>query len=90
MNTNLLRTLFIDNPERSSQVFQFLQTLPQYTQARRKYLQAARQVEAQLGFAQFCRLEALFNEYRAIENNACYLFGLSLRRDVLQALGPAL
>ena len=90
MDTKILRSLFLDTPELPYEIYRFCNSLPEYVQARQAYLQAADEVEQLLGSHRYCRYEALLNQYISMSEHAIYLFGLQLRRDVLQALGASL
>ena len=88
--SSLLKMIFLDNPELPHEIYRFCNCLPEYMQARQAYLQAADEVEQLLGSHRYCRYEALLNQYISMSEHAFYLFGLQLRRDVLQALGASL
>ena len=84
MGTDILYTLFEDNPELPEHLFRFCQTIPACTQAEEELERLSLQVEQQLDGALYEEFtSALFN-YVAQENRACYLFGLGLCRQVLE------
>ena len=84
--SSLLKMIFLDNPELPHEIYRFCNCLPEYMQARQAYLQAAGKVEQLLGPKHYCRYEALLNQYIGMSERAYYLFGLQLRRDLLEAL----
>ena len=87
MDDKILRSLFLDAPELPHEIYRFCHSLTEYVQARQDYLRAADEVERLLGPHRYCRYEDLLNQYISISEHAFYLFGLQLRRDLLQALG---
>ena len=87
MDDKILRSLFLDAPKLPHEIYRFCHSLPEYVQARQDYLRAADEVEQLLGPHRYCRYEDLLNQYISISEHAFYLFGLKLRRDLLQALG---
>ncbi len=88
MNPTILQTLFLDNPELSSRVQRFCETLPEYAQAEQDLRSATQELEQTLGYEAYCRLEDTAIQYLGVIEKACYLFGLGIRREVLQAIQP--
>jgi len=86
MNHTILQTLFLDNPELSSRVQRFCETLPEYAQAERDLRSAAEELERALGYEEYCRLEDTAIQYFGLLEKAYYLFGLGIKREVLQAI----
>ena len=86
MNQTILQTLFLDNPEIPGEIAQFCDQIPEYAQAERKYDQAIQELTELIGFDRFSRFEDVLNWHFSLENRAYYLFGLGLRRDILESL----
>lgn len=87
MDTSLLYTLFLENPYLPEAIHRFCQTLPEYGQAQADYRQAAEELQTLVDRKQYIRYEEALNRCWAEENRAYYLFGLHLRRAVLEGLG---
>lgn len=95
---NILYTLFEDNPELPEHLFRFCQTIPACTQAEQELNQLSRRLKDQVDKGLYEEFTSALLNYVAQENRACYLFGLGLRRQVLdgffglteQTAGPAL
>lgn len=90
MKPTILRALFLDNPAIPEQAYEFCQSLPGYQQVRQEYQQLAREVEQALGRERYFAYESTLNSCWAMENQAYYLFGLKLRRELLWALQQGL
>lgn len=88
MNQNILHLLFLNNPEIPFAVSEFCQSLPAYNQARQEYFQMAQEIQKLLGFDRYSAYEACLNRYWSTENWVYYLFGLHLRREVLEGFRP--
>lgn len=86
MNQTILQTLFLDNPEIPGEIAQFCDSLPEYVQAEREYNQAAQELMELIGYEQYARFEEALNWHLTCEIRAHYLFGLGLRRELLQEL----
>ena len=86
MNPRILQSLFLDNPELPKEVFEFCNSLPEYQQARQEYQQLAEEVERALGSKRYIDYEEALNQYWAIDNRAFYLFGVGLRKELLEGL----
>ena len=84
---DILRTLFLDNPYIPDQVCAFCNQLPEFQAAERAYEEAAAKLRARLGSADYDTFEEALNWHLARYAHAYYLFGLSLRQEVLSALG---
>ena len=85
MNT-LLYAVFQDNPLLSNEIYEFCNGVPDYVRAEREYLQIARQVADRLGYDLYNEFEEKLNDYMAQQLDACYLFGLGLRRELAIAM----
>ena len=85
MNT-LLYAVFQDNPLLSNEIYKFCNGVPDYVRAEREYLQIARQVADRLGDDLYNEFEEKLNDYMAQQLDACYLFGLGLRRELAAGL----
>ena len=90
MDNNILYSLFVNNPDLDKEISRFCRSLPEYNRAQKEYFQAAQEVLSLLGAETYCPYEERLNRYWSLINDAHYLFGLNLRRDILQALGPSL
>ena len=86
MNQTILQTLFLDNPEIPGEIAQFCDNLPEYVQAEREYNRATAELMELIGYERYSRFEEALNWRLAAENRAYYLFGLGLRREVLEGL----
>lgn len=87
MNSNILNSFFKDNPDLEEEIFRFCSVRPEYVRAAEAFAQVTRELETLLGYEGYCRFEERLNQYRAMESEAYYLFGLGLRQDLLWALG---
>ena len=85
MNT-LLYAVFQDNPLLSNEIYEFCNGVPDYVRAEREYRQIARQVADRLGYDLYNEFEEKLNDYMAQQLDACYLFGLGLRRELAAGL----
>ena len=95
----ILYTLFEDNPELPREAAKFCRTVPGYQQAEADFFRLAEEVRRLLGTDFYLAFEQAMNAHQAFERamnahqayevRAHYLFGLGLRREVLDALGRA-
>ncbi len=83
---DMLKALFLNNPYIPDQVCAFCNQLPEFCQAEQDYETAAAKLRAQLGYAEFEAFEEVINWHIARYAHAYYLFGLSLRQEILSAL----
>ncbi len=81
--------LFLGNPEITDYIEQYLEQKSDYVQARQRAVELSERLQASLSREQW----ALFLDYEAAQNRAgllevkgYYLFGLGLRRELLQSL----
>ena len=86
MNQTILQTLFLDNPEIPGEIASFCSSIPEYVQAEQEYNKAAQELEELIGFERYSRFEAAMNAHLSYEVRACYLFGLGLRREILEGI----
>ena len=86
---DMLKTLFLDNPYIPEQIYTFCNRLPEFRDAEKRYNTRLKHLEAQLGREEASDLEEVFADYLAQYVHAYYLFGLSLRQEVLFALEQA-
>ena len=86
MNQTILQTLFLDNLEISAEIVKFCNTIPEYVQAEREYNKAAQELEELIGFERYSRFETAMNAHLSYEVRAYYLFGLGLRREILEGI----
>ena len=82
----ILDKLFQDNPGFPEEVVKFCQTIPGYREAEADFARQADQVSRLLGPELYLPFEEAMNAQLAYEARAHYLFGLGLRREVLEAL----
>lgn len=85
----ILYTLFEDNPELPREAAKFCRTVPGYQQAEADFCRLAEEVRRLLGTDFYLAFEQAMNAHQGYEVRAHYLFGLGLRREVLDALGRA-
>ena len=78
----MLKIMFSDNPNLPEELYTFCNSIPNYVRAEREYLQIARQVADRLGYDLYNEFEEKLNDYMAQQLDACYLFGLGLRREL--------
>ena len=83
---HLLHSIFFDNPELPEQICQFCQSIPEYVQAREEYYALAQELEEAMGRQWYFTFEDRLNQYCGWESRAYYLFGLKLRREILEGL----
>lgn len=86
MHNTILQTLFLDNPEISTEISHFCAAVPGYAQAERDFKQAALKLQELIGYEQYSQFEEAMNWHLALENRACYLFGLGLREKLIENL----
>ena len=82
----MLKIMFSDNPNLPEELYTFCNSIPNYVRAEREYLQIARQVADRLGYDLYNEFEEKLNDYMAQQLDACYLFGLGLRRELAAGL----
>ena len=80
----LLHSIFFDNPELPEQVCRFCESIPEYVQAREEYCALAQELEETMGRQWYFTFEDRLNQYCGWESRAYYLFGLNLRREILE------
>ena len=80
----LLHSIFFDNPELPEQVCRFCESIPEYIQAREEYYALAQELEETMGRQWYFTFEDRLNQYCGWESRAYYLFGLNLRREILE------
>ena len=81
-----IKTMFLDNPELPEQICQFCQSIPEYVQAREGYYALAQGLGGTMGRQRYFTFEDRLNQYCGWESRAYYLFGLKLRREILEGL----
>jgi len=86
MDITILRSLFFDNPGLSDAMGDFCRSFPEYDEAHQEYERLLEELERAMGQAWTLRFEEALNRCWAVEDNASYLFGLGVRREVLRAL----
>lgn len=86
MDQTILQTLFLDNLEISAELAKFCDTIPEYVQAEQAFKQAARELEACIGYERYDRFESILTRHLACEVRASYLFGLGLRQEILRGM----
>ena len=82
----ILYTIFEDNPQIPAEIFRFCRTLPDYLAAEERFEAQTDQVRQLLGWDRYEAFEQAMVEKMSYEARAHYLFGLGLRREVLEAL----
>ena len=82
----MLKIMFSDTPNLPEELYTFCNSIPDYVRAEREYLQIARQVADRLGYDLYNEFEEKLNDYMAQQLDACYLFGLGLRRELAAGL----
>ena len=83
---SILYALFEDNPGLPEEVYRFCLARPAYRAAERDYRAAMDRAAGSLDRELFLDLDQAVGAYLAQEVRAYYLFGLGLRRQVLDAL----
>ena len=84
--TPFLHKLFLDNPQIPEQIYRFCSEMPEYVRAQEEYSTLAQELEQAMGRQWYFTFERKLNQYWALENQAYYLFGLNLRREILEGL----
>ena len=83
---DMIKTLFLDNPYIPEQIYHFCNQLPEFREAEGRYNAHLKRLEAQLGTEEANAFDEDLSTYLARYVHAYYLFGLSLRQEVLSAL----
>ena len=86
MNQTILQTLFLDNPEIPVEISSFCNHIPEYVQAELAYNRAARELMDLIGYERYARFEEALTLHMSFEHRAYYLFGLGLRREILEGI----
>lgn len=86
MDQTILQTLFLDNQEIPAEIAKFCNTIPEYVQAEREYDQAVKELLALIGYEKYSRFEEALTSHISCEVRASYLFGLGLRREILEGM----
>ena len=81
-----LKSLFLENPDLTEEIEAFCEQDPQYRQAREQFYEAAHEAAGLVGFDLYDLLERRLGAYMGRCADLYYLFGLSLRQEVLSAL----
>ena len=76
----------VENPNLPEELYTFCNSIPNYVRAEREYLQIARLGADRLGYDLYNEFEEKLNDYMAQQLDACYLFGLGLRRELAAGL----
>ena len=84
--TPFLHKLSLDNPQIPEQIYRFCSEMPEYVRAQEEYSTLAQELEQAMGRQWYFTYEDRLNQYWAWENRAYYLFGLNLRREILEGL----
>lgn len=87
MKHTILQTLFLDNPEIPEEIAKFCKSMPGYAQAEQEYRQAIQELEDLIGFKRYSQFENAMTSHLSYEVRAYYLFGLGLRKQLLDGLG---
>ena len=85
--TDLLYTLFQDNPELPGKIYEFCKSDPEFCQAEREFNAISHQVAEKLGRELYYKFENTQSWYMAKLVNVYYLFGLGLRQEILEKIG---
>ena len=80
-------SLFCNNPDLSHRIYTYCKANPEFMEAEAEYDALLQSLEQTLGYARMQEIEDCFLLYSARLVQASYLFGLSLRQEVLWALG---
>lgn len=86
MDQTILQTLFLDNQEIPTEIAKFCDTIPEYVQAEREYNRAAKDLLELIGYERYSEFESALTSHLFCETRAYYLFGLGLRREILEGL----
>ena len=86
MDEKILRGMFLDNDGVIQAVYAFCQDYPGWLEARAAVRQLDRELERAMGSKWYLRFEEELNLLWALENRAFYLFGVNLRRELLESL----
>ena len=83
---DLIKMLFIDNPELEEAVKEFYTQSPESLRAKEEFYETAEEIAKLVGYDLYDRFEQRFGVYLACSNDIYYLFGLGLRQEVILAL----
>ena len=87
---DLLKMFFFEHLDLPERVEEFCSTLPGYSQAKQEYDAVTKQMAQVSGFELYDRFERALFRYTEYEVRAYYLFGLGLRRELMDAMERAL
>lgn len=86
MNQTILQTLFLDNPEIPGEIASFCSSIPEYVQAEREYNRVTAELMNLIGYERYSEFESALTSHLSCEVRAYYLFGLGLRRELLEGM----
>lgn len=86
MNQSILQTLFLDNPEIPGEIASFCSSIPEYVQAEQEYNRVAAELMDLIGYERYSEFESALTGHLSCEVQAYYLFGLGLRREILNGI----
>ena len=85
MKQSILQTLFLDNPEIPGEIA-FCSSIPEYVQAEREYNRVTAELMNLIGYERYSEFESALTGHLSCEVRAYYLFGLGLRRELLEGM----
>ena len=86
MNQTILQTLFLDNPEIPGEIASFCSSIPEYVQAEQEYNRVTAELMNLIGYEVYSEFESALTSHLSCEVRAYYLFGLGLRREILEGM----
>ena len=86
MNQTILQTLFLDNPEIPGEIVSFCSSIPEYVQAEQEYNRVTAELMNLIGYERYSEFESALTGHLSCEVRAYYLFGLGLRRELLEGM----
>jgi hypothetical protein len=84
--SELIRTLFAENPEIEEAIEEFCAQSPEYLKVKQEFYETAQQIAEIAGYHLYDQFERRFALYTACSNDLYYLFGLGLRQEIISAL----
>ena len=86
MKQSILQTLFLDNPEIPGEIASFCSSIPEYVQAEQEYNRVTAELMNLIGYERYSEFESALTGHLSCEVRAYYLFGLGLRREILEGI----
>ena len=86
MNQTILQTLCLDNLEIPAEIAKFCTAIPEDVQAEQEYNRVTAELMNLIGYERYSEFESALTGHLSCEVRAYYLFGLGLRRELLEGM----